>query len=118
MPGTLEGARLYLSILHHVVTSHGWDCIAYCLMGNHVHLMVETPHGNLNQGMHLLHGIYVRKHDIRHGRSGHLFQGRYGASRLTSDARVAEVLEYIEQNPVAAGLCKRPEDWPWLRARR
>lgn len=110
--------ELYLSILHHVITSHEWDCIACCLMGNHLHLMIRTTHADLDAGMHLLHSLYARKYNIRHGHSGHLFQGRYGASRLTSDARVVAVTDYIEQNPVAAGLVERPEDWPWLRSSR
>lgn len=109
--------ELYLSILHHVATSHRWECMAYCLMGNHVHLMIRTTDADLDRGMHLLHGHYARQYNLRHGCSGHLFQGRYGASRLTTDARVAQVLEYIEQNPVAAHLSRRPEDWPWLRLR-
>lgn len=109
--------RLYLAILDHVVGVKRWEWIAYCLMGNHVHLLLETPAGNLDTGMQLLHGTYGQKHNARHGRSGHVFQGRYGASRLTSEPQLARTLAYIEHNPVAARLCKRSGDWPWLRIR-
>jgi putative transposase len=106
--------RLYLSILDHVVGVKRWRCIAYCLMGNHVHLLLETPEPNLDTGMQLLHGLYGQRHNVRHERSGHLFQGRYGASRLASTAQLERALAYIQQNPVEAGLCERPDDWPWL----
>jgi REP-associated tyrosine transposase len=106
--------RLYIRILEYVVEAKRWTCVAYCLMGNHVHLLLETPHANLDAGMQLLHGLYAQRHNARHERSGHLFQGRYGASLLLSSAQVATSLEYIRQNPVEANLCNRPEDWPWL----
>lgn len=107
--------RLYLSLLDHVVDVKRWTCIAYCLMGNHVHLVLETPEANLPSGMQLLHGLFAQKHNLRHGRAGHLFQGRYGASRLTSDAQLERCLRYVEQNPVEAGFVERAANWPWLR---
>jgi REP-associated tyrosine transposase len=95
------------------VLTKRWNCPAYCLMGNHVHLLVETPEANLAAGMQLLHGVYAQRHNRRHRRSGHLFQGRFGATRLRSDEQVSQVVLYIAQNPVEAGLCARPEQWPW-----
>jgi hypothetical protein len=82
-------------------------------MPNHVHLLAETPRPNLGPGMQRLHGDYARRFNERHGRSGHVFQGRYGAVRMRSDAQLWMTARYIARNPVAAGLCDTPDDWEW-----
>jgi putative transposase len=63
--------------------------------------------------MQWLHGVYAQTFNERHERVGHLFQGRYGAVRIKSDAQLWAVLRYVGVNPVEAGLCARPSDWPW-----
>jgi REP element-mobilizing transposase RayT len=105
--------RLYLEMLGNVVVTRRWRCLAYCLMDNHVHLLVETPEANLGSGMQLLHGLYAQRHNRRHRRSGHLFQGRFGAERVASDEQLWAAVAYIAHNPVEAGLCALPEEWPW-----
>ena len=90
-----------------------WRLLAYCLMPNHVHLLIETPLANLGVGMQWLHGLYAREFNDRHGRSGHVFQGRYGAVRAERDEQLWGAAAYIAMNPVEAGLCKDPEEWPW-----
>ena len=82
-------------------------------MDNHVHLLVETPQANLGAGMQRLHGLYAQSYNERHGSYGHVFQGRYGAVRIKTDAQLLTVTAYIARNPVAAGLCHRPDEWPW-----
>ena len=67
-------------LLEQVVVRHGWRCLAYCLMKNHVHLLVETPEPNLAAGMRRLHGLHAQRFNKRHGHVGHVFQGRYGAT--------------------------------------
>jgi putative transposase len=103
----------YLRILGKAVLRHRWRCLAYCLMDNHVHLLVETPTPNLGRGMQWLHGLYARAFNGRYSRSGHLFQGRFGAVRVKSDAQLLMVVRYIARNPVEGGLCGEPDDWPW-----
>lgn len=105
--------RRYLRTLRSTVEERLWRLLAYCLMDNHVHLLVETPQPNLGDGMRWLHGTYAGGFNKRHGRSGHLFQGRYGAQRIKTDAQLSAVTAYIAMNPVEAGLCDLPEDWPW-----
>jgi len=106
--------QLYLRFLAEVSERFDWICLAYCLMTNHVHLLVETPEGNLAEGVQSLHGTYAQKFNWRHERAGHLFQGRYGATRITSDAHLHTATMYIVRNPVEAGLCANPGDWRWL----
>lgn len=103
----------YLDLLAHVVAAKDWACMAYCLMPNHVHLLIETLRPNLGDGMQWLHGRYAAMFNKRHATDGHLFQGRYGAVRVTSDAQLWTVSAYIARNPVAAGLCAKPHEWRW-----
>jgi REP element-mobilizing transposase RayT len=63
--------------------------------------------------MHRLQGTYAKRFNRRHGRSGHLFQERFGSNRVSSDKQFVTVTRYIADNPVKAGLCKSPEDWKW-----
>src|SRR2546423_3250668 len=103
----------YLTTLGRVVSIKGWRCLAYCLMDNHVHLLIETPEPNLGSGIQRLHGQYAQAHNERHGRSGHLFQGRFGANRIRSDQQLLGTAAYIARNPVESGLCTRPDQWRW-----
>ena len=105
--------RLYLRLLREVTALLEWERLAYCLMTNHVHLLVKTPQPNLSQGIQSLHGRYAQKFNFRHDRKGHLFQGRFGATRITSDPQLHAATLYIARNPVEAGLCTTPEDWRW-----
>ncbi len=105
--------RIYLATLGRVTRRQRWRCLAYCLMPNHVHLLVETPLANLGAGMQRLHGHYAQIFNARHGRSGHVFQGRYGSVRVTTDDQLWAATAYVALNPVAAGLCQAPEEWAW-----
>jgi putative transposase len=105
--------KAYLSLLGRVVTRQRWRCLAYCLMPNHVHLLVELAEADLAAGMRRLHGDYAQQFNARHGHTGHVFQGRYGSVPLTDDAQMVMAAGYVAANPVAAGLCARPEAWRW-----
>jgi putative transposase len=103
----------YLKLLGQVVERFSWHLLAYCLMGNHVHLVVETPEPNLPAGMQWLHGKYGRHFNDRHDLFGHVFQGRYKAVRQEKDEQLLYVLRYVALNPVKAGLCVHPRDYQW-----
>ena len=105
--------RRYLSLLSRVSRRMSWRCLSYCLMSNHMHLLVETPEPNLGLGMQRLHGGYAFAFNRRHGRSGHLFERRYDAVSVSTDEYLWSLVRYIAHNPVEAGMCARPEDWPW-----
>src|ERR1044072_8823266 len=77
----------YLKTLARVTLRMSWYCLSYCLMGNHVHLLVETRETNLGTGMHRLHGSYAQYFNRRHGLSGHLFQDRFHGGRVTTDVQ-------------------------------
>jgi putative transposase len=105
--------KRYLSALGRVASWTRWRCLSYCLMTNHVHLLLETRTPNLGSGMQRLQGSYAQIFNRRHGRTGHVFQGRFGAIRIEDDQQLWSTLGYIVLNPVRAGLCDRPADWPW-----
>jgi putative transposase len=105
--------RIFLALLGTVVERFSWQCLTYCLMDNHYHVLVRTPEPNLGAGMQRLNGRYAQDFNRRHRRSGHLWEQRYGSVLLEADAHLAQAIGYIALNPVRAGLCERPEDWPW-----
>lgn len=105
--------RTFLGTLGQVIARFDWRCLGYCLMGNHYHLLAETPQPNLARGMRHLNGVYAQRFNRRHRRSGHLMQGRYGAVLIERGEHLFSAVRYVVRNPVRAGLCTRPQDWPW-----
>jgi REP element-mobilizing transposase RayT len=103
----------YLAMLAATVSRYGWLCLSYCLMGTHLHLLVETPEPNFGAGMQWLHGHYGRTFNAQHRRKGHLFQGRYHDEPVTTEAHLVLAVGYITVNPVDAGICRDPREWRW-----
>jgi putative transposase len=103
----------FLMLLDKTVMRHGWKLHAYCLMGNHFHLLVETPNANLAEGMQLLVGTYARLFNLQHGRRDHLFGRRYLCAPVRREEHFRWLTRYIVRNPVRAGLCASPGDWKW-----
>jgi len=103
----------FLFILDTVVRRFNWLCHAYCLMGNHYHLIIETPDGNLSLGMRQLNGIYTQKYNYLHGKTGHVFQGRYKAILVEKESYLLELCRYVVLNPVRAKIFSKPEEWKW-----
>jgi putative transposase len=103
----------YLKILAEVVKRFNWLCHGYCLMTNHYHLVVETPEGNLSKGMRQLNGMYTQASNRRHGRTGHLFQGRFKSILVDKDSYLLELTRYVVLNPVRAKMVKKPGEYKW-----
>lgn len=103
----------FLATLRRVTERYRWRCHAYCLMPNHYHLVIETPEGNLAQGMRQLNGVYTQTFNRRQGQMGHVFQGRYKAILVQKESHLLEVCRYVVLNPVRAALVKRPDQWKW-----
>jgi len=108
-----EDRETFLVTLAWVVERFGWRCHAYCLMGNHFHLLIETPQPNLSRGMRQLNGVYTQSFNRRHRKVGHLFQGRFKAILVEKDSYLLELARYIVLNPVRAKMVKTPERYPW-----
>lgn len=105
--------RAWVDLFGEVCEQFNWRCHAWCQMGNHYHLVVETAEANLSRGMRQLNGVYTQAVNRRHGRVGHVFQGRYKAILVEADAYLVELARYVVLNPVRAGLCKEAAERPW-----
>ncbi len=114
---TQADRQAFLACLAQVVDRFAWQCHAYCLMNNHYHLLVETPHPNLSQGMRQLNGPYTQGFNRRHRRVGHVFQGRFKAILVEREAHLLELCRYVVLNPVRAQMVKHAEEWAWSNYR-
>lgn len=95
----------FLETLGEVCGMTGWRIHAYVLMGNHYHLLLETPEPNLSVGMQWFQGTYTRRFNVRHKVFGHLFQGRYKALNVDESGDYFEtVASYVHLNPARARL--------------
>ena len=108
-----EDRGRFLDVLSIVVDRLDWLCHAYCLMGNHYHLLIETLKGNLSKGMRELNGVYTQGINQKYRRVGHLFQGRYKAVLVEKDSHLLSLCRYVVLNPVRVGFVKKPEQWRW-----
>ena len=109
--------KLWLNILQQVCERFSWIIHAYCQMGNHFHMLVETPDGNLAKGMRQLNGVYTQRFNQKYGRVGHVYQGRYKAILVQKDAYLLELSRYIVLNPTRAGMVRTARDWAWSNYR-
>ncbi len=110
--------QVFLATLNDACIKADWQIHAYCLMGNHFHLVVETPRGNLVSGMKWFLGTYTLRFNRRHGLSGHLFSGRYKSLLVEPDQPdyLRTVCEYVHLNPVRAQLLTSADllqSYPW-----
>jgi putative transposase len=103
----------FLNVLGDVCARYNWSCHAYCLMGNHYHLLIETPDANLSKGMRQLNGVYTQLFNRSNNRVGHVFQGRYKAILVEKQSYLLELSRYIVLNPVRAEMVRSAKDWRW-----
>jgi putative transposase len=82
-------------------------------MGTHYHLIVDVDDGALARGMHALNFRFACAFNGRHSMKGHVHGARYDSRRLHDDAELLHAFKYVVLNPVAAGLCGSPAEWPW-----
>ncbi len=107
----------YLALLAVAARKAGTTCLAWCLMDNHVHLILVPENADgLRAMLGEAHRRYTREINFREGWRGHLFQARF-ASYPMDDAHLMAAVRYVERNPVAAGLVAQAEDWRWSSAR-
>jgi putative transposase len=106
----------YLALIAAASKAHGTVCLGWCLMDNHVHLIL-VPHteDGLRATLAEAHRRYSREINFREGWRGYLFQGRF-ASYPMDDAHLMAAIRYVENNPVVAKMVARAEDWRWSSA--
>jgi len=108
-----EHRERFIELLGDLGDQFGIETHAYCLMGNHYHLLLHTPLGNLGRGMRHLNGVYTQFFNRDQTRDGALFRGRYKAILVDADAYLLHLSSYIHRNPLEARMVERLEDYPW-----
>lgn len=112
-----DDRRAYLRMLAGACAEYRTACQAWCLMDNHIHLILVPSHRDgLRAPLARVHTAYAQRINRAQGLDGHLFQGRY-ASYPMDPAHLMVAARYIENHPAAAGLVTDAEDWPWSSAR-
>ncbi|MBR7619095.1 transposase [Phenylobacterium sp. 20VBR1] len=108
--------QIYLDLLATQLKRYGVACWGYCLMPNHVHLILTpSDETGLPRAVGEAHRRYAAFVGARGGWTGHLFQGRFGSVAM-DEAHLLAALRYVPLNPVRAGLVARAQDWPWSSA--
>lgn len=105
--------EVWLEVFGEVCRRYNWVCHAYCLMGNHYHILIETPESNLSLGMRQLNGVYTQRFNRSHNRVGHVFQGRFKGILVDRESYLLELARYIVLNPVRARMVRKAEQWRW-----
>ena len=105
--------QLFLRVLQETCEVFGLRVSAYCLMPNHYHLLVQTPQANLSRSMRHINGVYAQRFNRRHEIDGPLFRGRFKAVIVEEDSHLLEVMRYIHNNPIKAGLVDTLGDYAW-----
>ncbi len=108
-----EDRESFYELLGQGVTRFGYRLHGFCLMGNHIHLAAQVGEVSLSRIMQHLGFRYTQEFNRRHGRVGHLFQGRYQALLVDAESYLLELVRYIHLNPVRAGLVKKAERYRW-----
>src|SRR6185436_10757407 len=113
-----QDRQLFLETLGETCAKTGWRVLAWCLMSNHFHLVLETPAANLVAGMKWFLGVYTSRFNRRHKLFGHLFSGRYKSLIVdgSGSGYLKTVCDYVHLNPVRARLIKedqRLESYRW-----
>ena len=97
-----EDREIFLQTLGEACHQFHVEIHAYCLMGNHYHLLIKTPQANLSRAMRHINGVYTQRYNRLNKTDGSLFRGRYKAILVDSDAYLLHLSKYIHLNPLSA----------------
>lgn len=103
----------FVACLEHALTQNDLQCVAYCLMPNHYHLVLSARDGGVSRAIQQLNGRYALRFNRRYSRDAHVFKNRFGASLLATESHFLTACAYVVANPVRALLCASPGEWPW-----
>lgn len=108
-----EDCDKFIQILQECKAISGFKLFAYCLMGNHIHLLIKPEDEPIEQVFKRIGGRYVYWYNVKYRRTGHLFQDRFKSEPVEDDGYFLAAIRYIHQNPLKAGICKRIEDYEY-----
>jgi putative transposase len=105
--------NLFLEVLQETIYKYNFNIYSYCIMGNHYHLLVQTPEANLSDGMRYLNSRYAMAYNLRRMKDGPIFKDRFKSIYISNQRYLFNVTRYIHLNPVEANLVENPEDYMW-----
>ncbi|RSK28769.1 transposase [Bacillus sp. HMF5848] len=105
--------RMFLDALHKYKRRTDLKVFAWCLMNNHAHLLIKEGHESISATMKRVGVSYVSYYNEKYETTGHLFQDRFRSENVETRGYLLTVTRYIHQNPVKAGMVKKPDDWEW-----
>ncbi len=108
-----EDNRYFLEKLKTYKDISGYEIYAYCLMSNHVHLLMKEGEEPLSTAFRRIGASYVYWYNWKYSRAGHLFQDRFKSEPVEQDEYFLTVMRYIHQNPLKAGIVKEIQEYPW-----
>ncbi|MDD2497287.1 MAG: transposase [Desulfitobacteriaceae bacterium] len=105
--------EVFINYLSSAKEKSNYVIYGYCLMDNHIHLLIEEGHEHIGESIKRITVGYVQWHNLKYSRTGHLFQNRYKSEVIEDDAYFLTVLRYIHQNPIKAGIVQDIADYKW-----
>ena len=109
-----EDIKFYIKNMYQLVKEHHIRIIAYCIMNNHAHILIETQSVNeLSKYMQRLNTRYGKYYNKKYQRVGYVFRDRYKSEGIYSERHLYSCIKYIYDNPVKAGICQRAKEYPY-----
>ena len=109
-----EDIKYYIKMMYRLAEEQNISILAYCIMNNHAHILLETEKVKyLSQYMHRLNTIYGKYFNKKYNRVGYVFRDRYKAEGIDNEEHKYNCINYIYDNPVNAGICEKPEQYPY-----
>lgn len=109
-----QDIKFYIKIMYDLLTEHKINIIAYCIMNNHAHILIKSDNlKDLSKYMQRLNIRYSMYYNRKYNRIGYVFRDRYKAEGIYDEKHLYNCIYYIYNNPVKAGICKKPEDYPY-----
>ena len=114
-----EDIKYYIKVMYKLNEQCKIKILAYCIMNNHAHILIETDKiNNLSKYMQRLNTIYAKYYNKKYNRVGYVFRDRYKSEGIYGEKHLYNCIKYIYDNPVKAGICKRPEEYLYSNYRR
>ena len=108
-----KDALSWIEVFEAVCVRFKWICHAYCLMGDHYHIVIETPASNLSKGMRQLNGVYTQDFNRRYDLGGHVFRGRFKSIIIQKDKYLTDLIKFVLSRPLKSGFATSPEQFKW-----
>ena len=109
-----EDIKYYIKIMYESAENNNIKIVAYCIMNNHAHILLNAKHvENLSKYMHNINTKYGKYYNKKYDRVGYVFRNRYKAEGIYSIEHLHNCINYIFNNPVKAGICDKPKDYPY-----